>query len=112
MASGLRPCIARRVPATLADHGLDRQHELWSGPRRAWLAEQKLPLVSWLIIDDHLALIDALGSAEHAAEEQPSRDAGSLSLMVAASGVQRHCLGCVGKVANGITTMHWPASLG
>ncbi|HYZ57404.1 MAG TPA: hypothetical protein VE733_28420 [Streptosporangiaceae bacterium] len=31
----LRTSAKNRIHAILADHGLDRQHELWSGPGRA-----------------------------------------------------------------------------
>jgi transposase len=44
----------------LADHGHDRAAGCWSGPGRVWLAELPLPAVSREVIDDDLALIDAL----------------------------------------------------
>jgi transposase len=44
----------------LADHGQDRPAGCWSGPGRAWLADLSLPPASRRVIDDDLALIDAL----------------------------------------------------
>jgi transposase len=59
-----------RIHAVLADHGLDREQGLWSGPGRDWLAGLKLPSASRLIVDDHLALIDSLAGPIAAAEAQ------------------------------------------
>jgi transposase len=44
----------------LADHGHGRPGGCWSGPGRAWLASLDLPAVSREVIEDDLALIDAL----------------------------------------------------
>src|SRR5215211_5486196 len=56
----LRTLLRNRIHAVLADHGLDRPAGCWSGPGRAWLAGLSLPPVSRRVIDDDLALIDAL----------------------------------------------------
>jgi transposase len=44
----------------LADHGHDRPGGCWSGPGRQWLASLELPAASREVIEDDLALIDAL----------------------------------------------------
>src|SRR5205823_6196787 len=49
-----------RIHAVLADYGHDRPGGCWSGPGRAWLASLQLPAVSREVIDDDLAVIDAL----------------------------------------------------
>jgi hypothetical protein len=51
---------SRPIHAVLADYGHDRPGGCWSGPGRAWLAALALPAVSRELIDDDLALIDAL----------------------------------------------------
>jgi transposase len=56
----LRTLLRNRIHAVLADHGQDRPGGCWSGPGRAWLAALELPPVSRAVIDDDLALIDAL----------------------------------------------------
>jgi transposase len=56
----LRTLLRNRIHAVLADHGLDRPAGCWSGPGRAWLAELSLPPASRRVVDDDLALIDAL----------------------------------------------------
>src|SRR5215467_1806492 len=56
----LRTLRRNRIHAVLADHGHDRPGGCWSGPGRAWLAALELPAVSREVIDDDLALIDAL----------------------------------------------------
>jgi transposase len=56
----LRTLLRNRVHAVLADHGHGRPEGCWSGPGRAWLASLELPAVSREVIDDALALIDAL----------------------------------------------------
>src|SRR5262244_3072999 len=56
----LRTLLRNRIHAVLADHGHDRPGGCWSGPGRAWLASLELPAVSREVIDDDLALIDAL----------------------------------------------------
>ena len=56
----LRTLLRNRIHAILADHGHDRPGGCWSGPGRAWLASLELPAVSREVIDDDLALIDAL----------------------------------------------------
>jgi transposase len=55
----LRTLLRNRIHAVLADHGHDRPGG-WSGPGREWLASLELPAVSREVIDDDLALIDAL----------------------------------------------------
>jgi len=56
----LRTLLRNRIHAVLADHGHDRPAGCWSGPGRAWLASLDLPAVSRAVIEDDLALIDAL----------------------------------------------------
>ncbi len=56
----LRTLLRNRIHAVLADHGHGRPQGCWSGPGRAWLASLELPAVSREVIDDALALIDAL----------------------------------------------------
>jgi len=56
----LRTLLRNRIHAVLADHGHDRPEGCWSGPGRAWLASLPLPAVSREVIEDDLALIDAL----------------------------------------------------
>ena len=56
----LRTLLRNRIHAVLADHGHDRPEGCWSGPGRAWLAALQLPAVSREVIQDDLALIDAL----------------------------------------------------
>src|SRR5690242_660646 len=56
----LRTLLRNRVHAVLADHGHGRPAGCWSGPGRAWLASLELPPVSREVIDDALALMDAL----------------------------------------------------
>ena len=56
----LRTLLRNRIHAVLADHGHGRPAGCWSGPGRAWLASPGLPAVSREVIDDALALIDAL----------------------------------------------------
>src|SRR6266702_541439 len=56
----LRTLLRNRVHAVLADHGHGRPAGCWSGPGRAWLASLELPAVSREVIDDALALMDAL----------------------------------------------------
>ncbi len=56
----LRTLLRNRIHAVLADHGQDRPAGCWSGPGRAWLAALKLPAVSREVIEDDLALIDAI----------------------------------------------------
>jgi transposase len=56
----LRTLLRNRIHAVLADHGLGRAGGCWSGPGRAWLAALELPAASREVIDDDLALIDAL----------------------------------------------------
>jgi transposase len=56
----LRTLLRNRIHAVLADHGHGRPEGCWSGPGRAWLASLELPAVSRQVIDDALALIDAL----------------------------------------------------
>jgi transposase len=56
----LRTLLRNRIHAVLADHGQDRSEGCWSGPGREWLASLRLPAVSREVIEDDLALIDAL----------------------------------------------------
>jgi transposase len=57
----LRTLLRNRIHAIVADHGHDRPHGgYWNGPGRAWLASLELPAVSRELVDDDLALIDAL----------------------------------------------------
>jgi transposase len=56
----LRTLLRNRIHAVLAEHGQDRPAGCWSGPGRQWLAELPLPAASRRVIDDDLALIDAL----------------------------------------------------
>jgi transposase len=56
----LRTLLRNRIHAVLADHGHDRAGGCWSGLGRAWLASLPLPAVSREVIEDDLALIDAL----------------------------------------------------
>jgi transposase len=56
----LRTLLRNRIHAVLADHGHGRAGGCWSGPGRAWLASLQLPAVSREVIEDDLALIDAL----------------------------------------------------
>jgi transposase len=56
----LRTLLRNRIHAILADHGHDRPAGCWSGPGRRWLASLQLPAVSRELVEDDLALIDAL----------------------------------------------------
>ena len=56
----VRTLLRNRIHAVLADHGHDRAGGCWSGPGRAWLASLPLPAVSREVVEDDLALIDAL----------------------------------------------------
>jgi len=57
----LRTLLRNRIHAIVADYGHDRPAgAYWSGPGRAWLACLEVPAVSRELIDDDLALIDAL----------------------------------------------------
>jgi transposase len=56
----LRTLLRNRIHAILADHGHGRAAGCWSGPGRTWLASLVLPAVSREVIQDGLALIDAL----------------------------------------------------
>jgi transposase len=56
----LRTLLRNRIHAVLADHGHDRPAGCWSGPGRAWLAALELPRTCREVVDDDLALIDAL----------------------------------------------------
>jgi hypothetical protein len=52
--------VRNRIHAVAADHGYDRTASYWTGPRRGWLAELPLSAVSRKIVDDCLAVTDAL----------------------------------------------------
>ena len=56
----LRTLLRNRIHAILAGHGHGRPAGCWSGPGRQWLASLELPAASREIIEDGLALIDAL----------------------------------------------------
>src|SRR6266516_1095789 len=56
----LRTLLRNRIHAVLADHGHGRAGGCWRGPGRRWLASLELPTASREIIEDGLALIDAL----------------------------------------------------
>ena len=56
----LRTLLRNRIHAVLAGHGHGRPAGCWSGPGRQWLASLELPAVSREVIDDALALMDAL----------------------------------------------------
>src|SRR5689334_15201261 len=56
----LRTLLRNRIHAILADHGYHRPGGCWSGPGRAWLAALELPEACRQVVDDDLALIDAL----------------------------------------------------
>ncbi len=58
--SGCGTLLRNRIHAVLAGHGHDRPAGCWTGPGRAWLAALELPAVSREVIEDDLALIDAL----------------------------------------------------
>ena len=52
--------LRNRVHAVLADRGIRVQERPWSIAGRAWLASLALPPVARAVVDDCLALIDAL----------------------------------------------------
>jgi transposase len=52
--------LRNRVHAVLADRGIRLEQRLWSVAGRAWLAGLALPPVGRAIVDDCLAVIDAL----------------------------------------------------
>ena len=56
----LRTLLRNRIHAVLAGTATDRPAGCWSGPGRAWLASLELPAASREVIEDDLALIDAL----------------------------------------------------
>ena len=56
----LRTLLRNRIHAVLADQGHDRPAGCWSGLGRDWLASLPLPAVSREVVEDNLALIDAL----------------------------------------------------
>src|ERR1700751_3203755 len=56
----LRTLLRNRIHAVLADHGHGRPEGCWTGPGREWLASLPLPAASREVVDDALALIDAL----------------------------------------------------
>src|SRR2546430_14258982 len=66
----LRILLGNRVHAVAADHGYDRLAGYWSGLGRAWLASLDLPPASRQVIDDGLALIDALAGPIAPLDEQ------------------------------------------
>jgi transposase len=66
----LRTLLGNRIHAIAADHGYDRPAGYWSGPGRRWLASLDLPPASRQVIEDDLALIDALASPIAALDAQ------------------------------------------
>jgi len=56
----LRTLLRNRIHAVPADHGHGRPAGCWSGPGREWLASLPLPAAFREVVDDHLAMIDAL----------------------------------------------------
>jgi hypothetical protein len=56
----LRTLLRNRIRAVLAGHGHHRPGGYWSSPGRQWLASLELPAVSREVVEDDLALIDAL----------------------------------------------------
>jgi transposase len=56
----LRTLLRNRIHAVLADYGHDRPAGCWSGPGREWLASLELHAASREVVDDDLALIDAV----------------------------------------------------
>ena len=56
----LRTLLRNRIHAVLADHGQHRAEGCWTGPGREWLAGLPLPAGSREVIEDCLALIDAV----------------------------------------------------
>lgn len=56
----LRARLRHRIHAILADHGHDRAEGCWSEPGRQWLAGLELPAASREVIEDCLAMIDAV----------------------------------------------------
>lgn len=56
----LRTLLRNRIHAVLADHGHDRPASCWSGPGLDWLASLELPTVSREVVNDCLALIEAV----------------------------------------------------
>ena len=59
----LRALLRNRINAIVAEHGHHRPEGCWSGPGRAWLASLELPAVSREVMEDGLALIDAVEAA-------------------------------------------------
>jgi transposase len=66
----LHTLVGNRIHAVAADHGYDRPAGYWSGPGRAWLASLDLPPASRQVIDDDLAIIDALADPIAALDTQ------------------------------------------
>jgi transposase len=84
----LRTLLRNRIHAVLADHGQDRPGGCWSGPGRAWLASLELPAVSREVIEDDLALIDALQQPiDRLGQEAHQRAARPRDSLVFAAGV-------------------------
>ncbi len=66
----LRTTCRARIQAVLADQGIHLQGHLWSQPGRARLAAVALPSVQRAIVDDCLALIDAIAVALQRVEKR------------------------------------------
>ena len=56
----LRTLLRDRIHAVLAGHGHDRAEGCWSDPGRQWLGGLELPAASREVIEDCLAMIDAV----------------------------------------------------
>src|SRR5205823_11973856 len=67
--------LRNRIHAVAADHGYDRAASYWTGPRRGWLAELPLPPVSREIVNDCLALTDALAPVNERLDAELRRHA-------------------------------------
>ena len=66
----LRTLLRNRIHAILAGHGHGRPAGCWSGPGRQWLGSLELPAVSREIIDDCLALTDAVAGPTGRLDEE------------------------------------------
>ncbi len=60
LAQLLRTVARNRIHAVLADYGQDRPAGVWSGPGPDWLGALELPGASRAVVDDCLALIEAV----------------------------------------------------
>ena len=86
----LRTLVGNRIHAVAADHGYDRPAGYWSGPGRSWLASLDLPSAARQVINDDLALIDALTgpiTALDAQVRQRARNQPGVKVLTALPGV-------------------------